>query len=133
MNARAPASPRLRTKLPSDPAHASDVPAGDGEPELDREAMATGAEQAAAFLRALSHGGRLLILCHLAAGEKSVGELERLLDARQAAVSQHLSRLRLEGLVTPRRDGKTTYYRLADDRPKRVIELMYEIFCGSET
>lgn len=85
--------------------------------------------KASDFLKALSHEGRLLILCHLVSGEKSVGELERLLSARQAAVSQQLSRLRLEGLVVPRREGKTIYYRLADDRPKRVMELIYELFC----
>ena len=95
--------------------------------ELDR--MVKQACEAADFLKALSHEGRLVILCHLATGEKSVGELERLLSARQAAVSQQLSRLRLEGLVEPRRDGKTIYYKLTDDRPRRIIELVYELFC----
>jgi DNA-binding transcriptional ArsR family regulator len=85
--------------------------------------------EAADFLKALGHEGRLMILCHLATGEKSVGELERLLSARQAAVSQQLSRLRLEGLVEPRRDGKTIFYKLSDDRPRRIIELVYELFC----
>ncbi len=84
------------------------------------------------FLKAVSHEGRLLILCHLVSGEKSVTELEELLAARQAAVSQQLSRLRLEGLVIPRRDGKAIYYRLADDRPKRILELVYELFCGDD-
>ena len=84
----------------------------------------------AAFLKALAHEGRLMILCHLVSGEKSVTELEELLSARQAAVSQQLSRLRLEGLVSPRRDGKTIYYSLCDDRSRRVIELVYELFCG---
>jgi DNA-binding transcriptional ArsR family regulator len=84
------------------------------------------------FLKAVSHEGRLLILCHLVSGEKSVTELEELLAARQAAVSQQLSRLRLEGLVVPRRDGKAIYYRLADDRPKRILELVYELFCGDD-
>lgn len=84
------------------------------------------------FLKAVSHEGRLLILCHLVSGEKSVTELEELLAARQAVVSQQLSRLRLEGLVVPRRDGKAIYYRLADDRPKRILELVYELFCGDD-
>ena len=65
-------------------------------------------------------------------GETSVTELEELLSARQAAVSQQLSRLRLEGLVTPRREGKAIYYRLADDRPRRMLEVVYELFCGDE-
>lgn len=97
------------------------------EAEMDR--MVTNATAASNFLKAISHEGRLLILCHLASGEKSVTELEALLSARQAAVSQQLARLRLEGLVVPRRDGKTMYYRLADDRPRRLIETVYELFC----
>lgn len=87
------------------------------------------ATTASNFLKAVSHEGRLMILCHLVTGEKSVTELEELLSARQAAVSQQLSRLRLEGLVTPRREGKAIYYRLADDRPRRILELVYELFC----
>ena len=81
------------------------------------------------YLKAISHEGRLMILCHLASGEKSVTELEALLSARQAAVSQQLGRLRLEGLVQPRRDGKTIYYSLTDDKSRRIIELVYELFC----
>ncbi|SFG32372.1 transcriptional regulator, ArsR family [Roseobacter denitrificans OCh 114] len=95
----------------------------------DLDKMAANAVEAANFLKAISHEGRLMILCHLASGEKSVTELETLLSARQAAVSQQLSRLRLEGLVTPRRDGKTIYYSLADDRPKQIMEVVYELFC----
>ena len=97
------------------------------EAEMDR--MAAKATAAANFLKAISHEGRLLILCHLASGEKSVTELERLLSARQAAVSQQLGRLRLEGLVVPRREGKTMFYSLADDRPRRIIETVYDLFC----
>jgi ArsR family transcriptional regulator len=98
--------------------------------EMDR--MVESAAAASNFLKAISHEGRLLILCHLASGEKSVTELERLLSARQAAVSQQPARLRLEGLVVPRRHGKTIYYRLADDRPRRIIETVYELFCARE-
>lgn len=96
--------------------------------EMDR--MVENATNAANFLKALSHEGRLMILCHLVSGERSVTELETLLSARQAAVSQQLSRLRLEGLVTARRDGKTIYYSLADDRPRKVLEVVYELFCA---
>tara|TARA_X000001036_G_C20329772_1_gene663983 strand:- start:66 stop:449 length:384 start_codon:yes stop_codon:yes gene_type:complete len=95
--------------------------------ELD--AVVEKATSASSFLKAISHEGRLMILCHLVSGEKSVTELEDLISARQAAVSQQLSRLRLEGLVVPRRDGKTIYYRLADDKPKRVLEVVYDLFC----
>ncbi len=87
------------------------------------------AKSASNFLKAISHEGRLMILCHLISGEKSVTELEDLISARQAAVSQQLSRLRLEGLVVPRRDGKTIYYRLANDKPKRILEVIYDLFC----
>ena len=98
------------------------------EEEFDR--LVSKATQASSFLKAISHEGRLMILCHLVSGEKSVTELERLLSARQAAVSQQLSRLRLEGLVQPRRDGKTIYYSLSDERPRRILEVVHELFCN---
>ncbi|GIT92987.1 hypothetical protein JANAI62_34450 [Jannaschia pagri] len=100
------------------------------EEDLDR--MVENATAASNFLKAISHEGRLMILCHLASGEKSVTELEELLSARQAAVSQQLGRLRLEGLVQPRRDGKTIYYSLTDDRAIRIIDVVYDLFCRSE-
>ena len=92
--------------------------------------MTAQAQDAAAFLKALAHEGRLMILCHLSTGEKSVGELEALLQSRQAAVSQQLARLRMEGLVTCRRDGKTIYYSLADEKSARLIHLLYDMFCA---
>ncbi len=70
-----------------------------------------------------------MILCHLSSGEKSVTELEQLLSSRQAAVSQQLARLRLEGMVSCRRDGKAIYYALADTKVQRAIELVYDMFC----
>jgi ArsR family transcriptional regulator len=93
---------------------------------MDRATVATN------YLKAISHEGRLMILCHLATGEKSVTELEDLLSARQAAVSQQLGRLRLEGLVTPRREGKTIYYSLTDDKSRKIIGLVYELFCKTD-
>lgn len=100
-----------------------------GISDTEMERIVDNATTASNFLKAVSHEGRLMILCHLVSGEKSVTELEELLAARQAAVSQQLSRLRLEGLVIPRRDGKAIYYRLADDRPRRILELVYDLFC----
>ena len=88
------------------------------------------AENASNFLKALSHEGRLMILCHLTSGEKSVTELETLLGSRQAAVSQQLARLRLEGLVSCRRDGKTIYYSLSDVRAMRMMTLIHDMFCA---
>lgn len=87
------------------------------------------AQTASDFLKAISHEGRLMILCALANGEKSVTEIENMLASRQAAVSQQLSRLRLEGLVTARREGKQIYYSLTDDRARMIIERVYELFC----
>lgn len=101
------------------------------EPEMDR--IVENATNASNFLKAVSHEGRMMILCHLVTGEKSVTELEELLSARQAAVSQQLSRLRLEGLVVPRREGKAIYYRLADDKPRRILELVYDLFCAEQS
>lgn len=96
---------------------------------LPAENMVEQAKTASNLLKALAHEGRLLILCHLASGEKSVSELEEFLDARQAAVSQQLARLRLEGLVTSRREGKSIYYALGDPKAARVINLLYDMFC----
>lgn len=91
--------------------------------------MQASAAKAAAFLKTLAHEGRLMILCHLSEGEKSVGTLETLLQMRQAAVSQMLARLRDEGLVATRREGKTIYYSLRDGNTAQVIDLLYDLFC----
>lgn len=93
------------------------------------DSMMDNAMTASQFLKAISHEGRLMILCYLASGEKSVTDLERLLSSRQAAVSQQLSRLRLEGLVEARREGKAIYYTLADKRATRILDVVYDIFC----
>lgn len=98
----------------------------------DMEKMVRNSIEASNFLKALGHEGRLMILCHLATGEKSVTELEDLLSARQSAVSQQLTRLRFEGLVSPRREGKAIYYTLSDDRARQILELVYDLFCNSD-
>jgi DNA-binding transcriptional ArsR family regulator len=87
------------------------------------------ARDASDFLKALSHESRLLLLCLLAEKERSVGELENILSLRQPTVSQQLARLRFDDLVTTRRDGKTVYYSIADDNVRRVIGVIYDIFC----
>lgn len=99
---------------------------------LDAEEMATRARAASNLLKALAHEGRLMIMCYLASGEKSVTELETRLSTRQAAVSQQLARLRLEGLVQSRREGKTIYYSLSDPRAARVVQTVYEQFCSGD-
>lgn len=105
------------------------LPPAEGCGTLAPDQMLVQAQAAAAFLKALSHEGRLMILCHLSSGEKSVTELEHLLESRQAAVSQQLARLRLEGLVSCRREGKTIFYSLEDPKVSRTIALVYDMFC----
>jgi DNA-binding transcriptional ArsR family regulator len=95
--------------------------------ELDR--MVGNAKRASDFLKALAHESRLMILCILAEGEKSVSELEDLLNLRQPTVSQQLARLRTDGLVSARRDGKTIYYKLASAEARVVIGAIYDVFC----
>ncbi len=95
----------------------------------DLEAMSKSAAHAAEFLKALSHEGRLMILCNLVGGELSVTELEQRVGMRQAAVSQQLARLRLEGLVTSRRDGKAIFYSLGDPKVAQLITVMHDLFC----
>jgi DNA-binding transcriptional ArsR family regulator len=100
------------------------------EDELDLDTLVANAREASEFLKALSHEARLMILCLLATGEKSVSEIEQMLRLRQPAVSQQLARLRIDNLVETRRDGKTIHYRLASEAARRVIELLYELFCA---
>ncbi|MFA8444128.1 ArsR/SmtB family transcription factor [Yoonia sp.] len=109
------------------------LPVLDGIIDDDRlDELMDNATIATNYLKAISHEGRLMILCHLATGEKSVTELETLLSARQAAVSQQLGRLRVEGLVRPRREGKTIYYSLTDGKSRKIISLVYELFCTTD-
>jgi DNA-binding transcriptional ArsR family regulator len=84
---------------------------------------------ASEVLKAISHEGRLMILCSLAHGERSVTELETMLVTRQSAISQQLARLRQDGIVSARREGKQIHYRLTDGRAREIIEKVYELFC----
>lgn len=95
--------------------------------------MHDAAQQAANLMRALSSENRLMLLCQLVDGEKSVGRLAQLLDIQQAAVSQQLALLRRKGLVVPRRDGQTIYYSLSGDAARRVILLLYELYCAPQS
>lgn len=91
--------------------------------------MIESAREASDFLKAMSHETRLLILCFLADGEKSVSALEEHLSLKQSNVSQHLGRLRLDGLVKPRRDGQTIYYSLATEDVRQMLATIHAIFC----
>jgi DNA-binding transcriptional ArsR family regulator len=93
------------------------------------EQMVVSAQDASAFLKALAQESRLMILCILAEGEKSVGDLETLLAQRQSTVSQHLARLRLDGMVATRRDGQTIYYSLANEDVRVILQAVYQVFC----
>jgi ArsR family transcriptional regulator, virulence genes transcriptional regulator len=95
----------------------------------DVDRMASNAKRASEFLKALAHESRLMMLCILAEGEKSVSELEEHLGLRQPTVSQQLARLRADGLVATRRDGKTVYYSVASDEARTIINAVYDVFC----
>ena len=90
------------------------------------------AEMVSDLLKVLSNKNRLLVLCQLAEEEKSVGELARLLDIREQAMSQQLALLRKDGLVSTRRDGQTIYYSFARTDVKKLIEFLYETYCGDD-
>ncbi|TQV78671.1 helix-turn-helix transcriptional regulator [Denitrobaculum tricleocarpae] len=95
--------------------------------------MMTRARAASDFLKAIAHENRLLILCMLVEGEKSVRDLEVLLEMRQPSVSQQLARLRADDLVATRRDGKTIYYSLASERARELVSVLYNMFCKPPT
>ena len=109
--------------MKSQPPRAFETPA-------DLDAMVGNAREASEFLKALAQESRLLILCALAGGEKSVGVLEAFLSQRQSTVSQQLARLRLDNLVTARREGATIYYRLANEKVRVMLAAVHEAFCA---
>ncbi|WP_413207842.1 ArsR/SmtB family transcription factor [Rhodospirillum sp. A1_3_36] len=88
-----------------------------------------GIDEVASLLKAMAHPARLKILCWLAIRERSVGELEHLLSERQPAVSQQLSRLREDNLVTTRRVGKQVYYNLVEGEAEAFVHLLHDRFC----
>lgn len=88
------------------------------------------AAEAADLLKALSNASRLLVLCHLAEGEElSVNEIAERIGLSQSALSQHLAKLRDEGLVATRKQAQTVFYRVADPRVERVLQLLQDIYC----
>lgn len=96
-------------------------------PDLD--AIRSAASAATAVLSALASENRLLLLCQISRGECSVGELEAALDLHQPTLSQQLSVLRAENLVTTRREGKRIFYSIADPRVLALLDTLYEQFC----
>ena len=99
------------------------------ETMLDVDQMRNAAATATAVLKMLAHPDRLMLLCQLSQGEKSVGELEDLLDLHQPSLSQQLGALRNEGLVETRRDGKRIFYSIADPKVLTLLGMLYELYC----
>ena len=100
---------------------------------FDLALMEESAGRAAALLRLLANETRLMVLCQLADGELSVGAIQARINLSQSALSQHLARLREQGVVATRREGQTIHYRIADPAALRVIQTLAELFCPPET
>jgi len=98
--------------------------------QINPERMAVASTKASELMRTLGHKDRLMVLCHLITGEKSVGQLARLLDIPQSPLSQHLARMRKENLVTTRRDAQTIYYSIASSEAASMVALMHELYCS---
>ena len=97
-----------------------------------RQQAVLNAQRASALLKSMCNEHRLLILCQLVPGEKTVSELQEISGQRQTAVSQHLARLRKDKLVDTRRDGKNIYYSLSGNEVIAVLETLYSLYCDTE-
>lgn len=91
--------------------------------------LGEGLDQASRLLKSMASPNRLMLLCLLVEGEKSVVELADALELRQPTVSQHLARLRADGLVATRRDAQSVFYSLADDTAERVLKVLHDAYC----
>lgn len=98
---------------------------------IDVDDMRGGSKEAATLMRALSHGGRLLALCALCEKSHAVGDLEEVTGLGQSALSQHLAKLRGDGLVSTKRHGQTITYELANPAVREIIEVLHSHFCPS--
>lgn len=100
---------------------------------MDRiERMRAHAPDAAGLMKALGNESRLMILCTLAEGERSVGDLNAMIPLSQSALSQQLAKLRGQGIVNTRRESQTIFYSLAQGPADRVINLLHDIYCGTD-
>lgn len=97
--------------------------------DIDIAELRSNAGQAAELLKAMSNENRLLILCHLGEEELSVSELNQFIDLSQSSLSQHLARLRNDGLVKTRRESQTIYYSIANQSVVRLIGFLQQEFC----
>jgi DNA-binding transcriptional ArsR family regulator len=101
-------------------------------PKIDPQRMRERAAAATSLLRTIANEDRLILLCQLAQGERSVGELEALLDIHQPTLSQQLAVLRQDRLVVTRRDGKHVFYRIGDERVLALLDSLYDHFCKTK-
>ena len=97
--------------------------------EIASEQLQAIALEASGFLKQLANEQRLMILCHLAEGEKSVSELQSLVGLEQSSISQHLARLRKQGIIKVRQHSQSKYYSIANENALQVIELLHDIYC----
>lgn len=97
--------------------------------KVNAEIMQKNADEACDLMKALSNRHRLMILCHLIDGERSVGQLAEFLEIRDSTASQHLALLRRNRLISGRRDGQTIWYSIESETARRVVEVLYETFC----
>lgn len=100
---------------------------------MELEKMQESARKASALLKAMSNDYRLMILCQLLPGEKSVGQIERLIGLSQSALSQHLARLRRDKLVRTRRVAQTIYYSLSGSEASAIISTLYGLYCDTDS
>ena len=97
---------------------------------MDISKLESNIRRATALLKALSNDHRLLIMCQLTGGEKSVGQLEKQVGLSQSALSQHLARLRRDNLVRTRRSAQTIFYSLQGIEARMVIDTIYDLYCA---
>jgi DNA-binding transcriptional ArsR family regulator len=91
--------------------------------------MKQNCETVSQIMKTLAHPQRLMLLCHLSSGEKTVGDLEALCEISQSQVSQFLSRMKLEGLISSEKRGQFVYYWISEQKTKKLIKALYSIFC----
>src|SRR6516162_1352219 len=98
--------------------------------KISAKTMQVAAERASELLKALANRHRLMIICQLIDGERSVGELATFLGLRDSTVSQHLALLRKDGLVSARRDAQTIWYSIASDPARELLKTLYQVYCA---
>lgn len=98
--------------------------------KISVDVMEAAADRASDLLKALANRHRLLIICQLIDGERSVGDLAEFLGLRNSTVSQHLALLRKDGLVAARRDAQTIYYSIASDPAREILTTLYRVYCA---